>query len=316
MTDRPAKKPYVTGQWTADAAERLDAAVHRLADVSARRAREAIASGKVRLNGRVVVEVAAPVNPGDAVALDPGAPNPVKVQPHGVRIVYRDDDVLVVDKPAGLSTTPVPDDDGEPTALHAAIRLCRGGRPAKVVHRIDRETSGLLVFARGTIAARAFRAQFDAHTIRRVYRCVVQGVPNPAAAVLTSMLVRDAGHGKRGSREGTFRVRPARTPDPGPMPGAGKIGITRYETLAAAGGQAALEVRPSTGRTHQIRIHLAEAGHPILGERVYARAPGAPRLALHAAVLGFVHPATGETLSFESRWPEDLADVRPLGRDW
>jgi 23S rRNA pseudouridine1911/1915/1917 synthase len=309
------KKPLVAAAWTADAAERLDSAMRSRAGLSGRRSRIAVATGKVKVNGKVVLDPAAPVKPGDAIAVDPGAPNPAKVQPHGVRVVFRDDHLIIVEKPPMMNTAPVPDSE-DPTVLHAVIKLCRGGRPPKVVHRIDRETSGLLMFARGAQVARALRPMFDAHEIRRVYRCVVEGVPKPDAALLSSMMVRDAGHGKRGSREGTFKIRPLRTPDPGPMPGFGKLAITRYETMAVAGTRAALEVRPSTGRTHQIRVHLAELGSPILGEHVYARVGGAPRLALHAAVIGFTHPVTGKPLSFESPWPEDLADVRPLGKDW
>lgn len=309
------RQPYVRGEWTVEMAERLDAALHRLAGLGRGRARQAIRTGKVRVGGQRVLAPETRVGPGDRIALDPAAPNPARTEPLGVRLVYRDEHLLVIDKPAGLPTTPLPDGE-EQTALHAAIRLCRGGGRPKVVHRLDRDTSGLLVFARSAEVARAFRAAFEDHRVRRVYRCVVAGVPQPPEALLSSMLVRDAGGGRRGSRRGTFRVRPARSPDPGPMPGPGKLAITRYRTVAVHGDRAALEVRLSTGRTHQIRIHLAEHGCPVLGERVYARAGGAPRLALHAARLGFTHPVTGAPLEFESPWPADLAGVRPRGRDW
>lgn len=301
--------------WTVETPGRLDATVRALADLSNSKARRAVSTGKISVDGRRVLDPATPVAEGAEITLNMAAPNPTREEADGLRVVHRDDHLLVVDKPAGMVTAPTPRDTSG-TALHAATALCKkGGRP-KVVHRLDKLTSGLLVFARSAAVARALRDALDAHAVQRVYRCVALGVPTEAEGLISSMLVRDAGQGRRGSRPGTFRVRDARNPSPGPMPGTGKLAVTRYTTVTRTAERAALEVRLETGRTHQIRIHLAEMGHPILGERVYARVAGAPRQALHAARLTLRHPVTGAMLTFASPWPDDLVNVTPRGRDW
>ncbi len=296
-------------------AGRLDAAVKVGAELSNSKARDAVRTGKVFVNGERVTDPAFAVRAGTRVKLDPAAPDPRRTEPMGVKLRFRDDHVLVIDKPSGLLTAPLPEGD-EQTALHAAHQLCRGPRRPKIVHRLDRLTSGLLVLARSVPSARALRAALDAHEVQREYRAVVAGNPSRREAMLTSMLVPDAGEGRRGSREGTFRVRAANLPDPGPMPGKGKLAITRYRVAARKDDRAALEVRLSTGRTHQIRIHLAELGCPVLADPVYGDGLGAPRLCLHAARLSFNHPVTRERMVFESRWPADLAEVTPVGKGW
>lgn len=301
--------------WTAESSSRLDAALKAQIKASNNQARRAVRTGKVFVDGRRQLDPGFPVKPGMTLALDPAAPNPARTEPMGVKLVYRDDWLLIIDKPAGLLSTPTGHAETE-TALHAAMKLCSKGRPPKVVHRLDKLTSGLMVFARGVPATRALRAAIEARTMRRTYRCVVAGVPEQPRGLISSMLLRDAGRGRRGSRAGTLKVRPIRARDPGPMPGAGKLAITRYEQRAVAGDRAALELRLSTGRTHQIRIHLAELGCPVLGERVYARNDEAPRHALHAARLSLNHPHTGDLLRYESRWPADLAKIEPIGSGW
>lgn len=301
--------------WVAEADGRLDAAVRLGTPLSSSKAKKAILTGKVQVEGVRVSDPAAWIKTGQVLGLDMAAPNPDRTEPFGLRLVYRDDHILVVDKPAGLAAAPLPNDDRD-TALTGASRLCRSGPRPKVVHRLDMHTSGLMVFARGVPAARALRLMLDDHVVKRTYRCVVSGCPNNPTGMISSMLVRDAGEERRGSRRGTLRTRPAEDPDPGPMPGTGKLAITRYKVVARAPGRAALEVELATGRTHQIRIHLAEIGCPLLGEQVYARNPDAPRQALHAAYLAFPHPVTGEPMRFESPWPKDLKLVTPIGRGW
>jgi len=302
-------------EWHAASAGRLDAEVRGAAELSHRQARAAVRSGKVRLDGERVLDPAARVEAGAALVLDPAAPNPARTEPLGLRRVYRDDDLLVVDKPAGLNATPVRGSD-EPSALLGAHRLCRGPRRPKIVHRLDRDTSGLMIFARGVDMARALRAAFDAHEIDRMYRCVIEGRPPRPDGLVYSVLLENAGRGRRGSKPGSFRCLPADREDPPPHKGPGQLAITRFHTVAHTEHRAALEVRLATGRTHQIRIHLAELGCPVLGERVYARTPGAPRTALHSATLGLRHPRTGQPLELESRWPADLASVTPRGSGW
>ena len=172
--------------------------------------------------------------------------------------------------------------------------------PVRAVHRIDRETSGLVVFARNVPAGRILAEQFRLHTTRRRYLALVVG--RAAAGTIESHLVRDRGDGRRGSAE---------TED-------GKLAITHVSPLEHFGDAYTLvECRLETGRTHQIRIHLSERGHHLCGERVYAQSrrngprdeSRAPRVMLHAAELGFVHPVTGAELLFESPLPRDIREV-------
>ncbi|MGK0359147.1 MAG: 23S rRNA pseudouridine1911/1915/1917 synthase [Bradymonadia bacterium] len=299
---------------TTDAA-RLDVQVKRGFALSNNKARNAIHTGKIFVDDVRVTDIGQQVPAGAQLRLEVNAPNPVRNEPQGVRMLFRDDYILVLDKPSGLLSSPLPNDD-EPSALTAAQSLCKGPRRPKIVHRLDRDTSGLLVFARGTVAARQLQESIKSRTMHRTYACVTDGTPVESTGMITSMLVRDRGDGRRGSRESSLRVRPINQPAPGPQPGSGRLAVTRYEIVAQKGSSCALEVRLGTGRTHQIRIHLAEIRCPLLGERVYERVGGAPRQALHAMRLAFPHPATGKPLSFRSPWPVDLADMPILGPDW
>lgn len=301
--------------WVADEAGRLDATVKKGTPLSNNKARDAVRTGKVQLDGERVRDPAAWVQVGQTLHLDMAAPNPDRTEPFGLQLVYRDQHIVVVDKPAGLPSAPLPN-DARPTALDGVKKMLRNAPGPKVVHRLDMRTSGLMVFARGVPAARKLRDMLDAHEVRRVYRCVVAGAPRYNSGLITSMLVKDAGQGRSGSRGNTLRTRPVGDPDPGPMPGPGKHAITRFWVRERAAGHAALEVELSTGRRHQIRIHLAEIGCPVLGEAVYARNGEAPRQALHSAVLELAHPRTGQPLRFESPWPNDLRMVTPIGKGW
>jgi 23S rRNA pseudouridine1911/1915/1917 synthase len=187
--------------------------------------------------------------------------------------------------------------------------LARGGPPAPVraVHRLDKETSGLVVFARTPEAESALGKQFRAHAVERSYLAVVRG--RACEGRIESRLVRNRGDGRRGSTTEA---------------GGGQHAVTHVRLVEALGEYSLVECRLETGRTHQVRIHLGEAGTPLCGERVYDRPPhgrplpdasGFPRVALHAAVLGFEHPATGERLLWRSPLPQDMADlVRRLRR--
>jgi 23S rRNA pseudouridine1911/1915/1917 synthase len=192
----------------------------------------------------------------------------------------------------------------------------RGARgvppPVRAVHRLDRDTSGIMVFARTHAAERNLAEQFRRHTTHRRYLTIVEG--KIEAQTITSHLVRDRGDGRRGSAEQSG----------GKIdPGSGKLAVTHVKPIevlkadARSGGYSLVQCQLETGRTHQIRIHLSENGHPVCGEKVYrqprfgkmpADKSGAPRLALHAAELGFVHPVTGKTLRFQAALPPDLAE--------
>lgn len=264
----------------------------------------------------------------------PAAPPP---REEDVRIRYLDEHLAVVEKPAGMTSVrhaeerqwpqrrkqlqPTLEDllprviskktkgakktKGSPKAARRGLHEARRSKPATVspvrpVHRLDRETSGLMVFARTVPAERSLGEQFRRHTAYRRYIAVAQGeVP---AQTIESRLVRDRGDGRRGSTT---------------QPGIGKRAVTHVTPIERLDGYTLIECRLQTGRTHQIRIHLAEQGHPLCGETIYQRPlfgkprpdpSGAGRLALHAAELAFDHPITGEHLEFQAPAPRDLAE--------
>lgn len=190
-------------------------------------------------------------------------------------IVHEDADLVVVDKPAGLLTAPTPESDRNNLARLLEEKL---GAPIFVVHRIDLETSGLLVFARTEEANRALAERFRVHDVERLYLAALRGV-----------LAEDA-----------------RTVD---LPVAGRRAVTHLQVVERFPSATLVQCRLETGRTHQIRLHTQHLRHPILGDRRYGEPSpiDPPRMALHAAVLGIVHPRTGEALRFERPWPDDLA---------
>jgi 23S rRNA pseudouridine1911/1915/1917 synthase len=229
---------------------------------------------------------------------------------------YADAHVVVVEKPAGLTTMRHAEEEAEfgrrarrylpPTLADLLPGLLAQGKPGRqppvrAVHRIDKETSGLVVFARTAAAESNLGRQFRAHGIDRRYLVVVRGRARPGR--IESWLVRDRGDGRRGS---------------GAAPGDGQRAVTHVRVVKELGEYTLVECRLETGRTHQVRIHLGEAGTPLCGERVYDRPPngkplpdgsGARRVMLHAAALGFDHPATGKRMQWSAPPPKDMADL-------
>jgi 23S rRNA pseudouridine1911/1915/1917 synthase len=283
---------------------------HGLA-VSWSQARRWIATGKVRVGGETVIDPASRPAAGAAVLLRMAAPR-VGAEPGG-RIVFDDAQVVVLDKPAGVSSVPYEAREGGTAMDLVRAHWRRAGRAAteaalRVVHRIDKETSGLIAFAKTAAAERALQARFRAHDIERTYLCVVHG--HLTDRRIESRLIEDRGDGLRGSTTGRFQR--------GRGASAGKRAVTHVRAIEAVGPDAMLcEVRLETGKTHQIRIHLAENGHPLVGERVYIRDFAhagreplpSPRLLLHAATLGFDHPIDGTPLRLESPLPPDFKAV-------
>ena len=260
--------------------------------------RRLIETGKVSVNGSVQRETAARVAPGAQIELRMAAARqrPGPRLPAGA-IVHLDPHVVVVQKPAGIST--VPYDESETGTLDELVRaeLGRKEAPLGIVHRIDKETSGLVLFARNLSAKLALKNQFRVHSVRRRYRAIVHG--SVRDRTISSRLVQDRGDGRRGSTNN---------------PTLGRESITHVFFREALQGATLIECRLETGRTHQIRIHLSEAGHPLVGERVYAKnnphpTIAAPRLMLHAMQLGFRHPTTNVELDFEQPLPEDFLTV-------
>jgi 23S rRNA pseudouridine1911/1915/1917 synthase len=281
-----------------------------------------IAARHVRVNGDLCLDPARRLKEGETVEIL-SRPAPRLQAPETLVIRHLDEHVVVVEKPAGMNTVrhPAERDWSErrralsPTLddlLLKAIARQEQKPPRgrlRVVHRLDKETSGLVVFARSVAAERGLGMQFHAHTVERCYLAIVPGELTPRT--IKSHLVRDRGDGRRGSSH---------------APHQGKEAITHVEIVELLPEYTLTACRLETGRTHQIRIHLAEAGHPVCGEKVYNRpyrAPsppagegrvrgnqpddsGAPRLALHAAVLGFQHPVTGQALRWEMPLPPDL----------
>jgi 23S rRNA pseudouridine1911/1915/1917 synthase len=276
----------------------------------------ALATGRrVAVGGSLCMDPARRLKEGEVVEILPKAAPVVRGErPDDVVIRHLDEDVVVVEKASGISTVRHPaerqwkDDRRElvPTlddVTQEAIAWRFGTKRhvlprMRIVHRLDKDTSGLVVFARSVRAERDLGRQFKAHTVVRRYIAIVPGHVRPQT--FSTWLVRDRGDGRRGS---------------GPEAAGGKHAVTHVDVLERLSRHTVLACQLETGRTHQIRIHLAEAGHPVCGEAVYNRRPdgpaipdesGAPRLALHAAELGFVHPESGKELFWQMAPPPDL----------
>ena len=295
---------------------RLDKALAEAVPLYSReRLKNLVQGGRLSGPAGVIWDPATKMKGGEALTLDvPEArPSDTVAQDIPLTIVHEDDHLLVVDKPAGLVVHPAAGNyDG--TMVNALLHHCAGrlsgiggvARPG-IVHRIDKDTSGLLVVAKTDKAHEGLAAQFARHDVDRRYTAVVGGVPVPPAGRIEGALARST----------TNRQKMAIVKD-----GRGKHAITHFRTVAAFDGAAQVECRLETGRTHQIRVHMASIGHSLLGDAVYGRTPGklAPllkylafeRQALHAATLGFVHPVTQEKLCFESPLPADM--VALIGR--
>ncbi len=284
-----------------EAGERLDRALAAVAGVARSQARRWIDEGRVRLAGRPA-RAARRVAMGDELEATPPEPVAMRLVPEAIplSVLHEDADLIVIDKPPGLVVHPAPG-HLEGTLVHALLHHCGdlagiGGvlRPG-IVHRLDRGTSGVLVAAKNDAAHRHLADQFRDHTVERVYLALVRGVPGPE----TGRVERAIGRHRRDRKRMSVRTeagREART-------------AWRVRRRFPGAGYALLEVRPETGRTHQIRVHLAAAGLPIVGDPVYGRARKAAieRPALHAAVLGFTHPRSGERLRFEAPPAPDFA---------
>jgi 23S rRNA pseudouridine1911/1915/1917 synthase len=278
-----------------------------LGEVSWSRARELCRSGRVQIDERPATDPAQRVASGARVKVDPAAPRARKGVLPERALVHVDADVVVVNKPAGILSVPFEQGDRDTLidVTRAAVRRrgTRGFDPELgCVHRLDVDTTGLLMFTRNLAAKRVLAQQFREHSVHRRYVALVHGAP--IGRTFDTVLVRDRGDGLRGSW-GHFR-RPRGKP-----PEDAQRAVTHVRVLERLAGAALVECQLETGRQHQIRIHLSEAGHPLLGERVYIRdfrepLIEAPRPMLHARELGFVHPRDAQRLWFEAQPPEDF----------
>ena len=277
--------------------ERLDRFLARQSeDLSRSRLQRLISEGLVTLEGRSV-RAASRLEPGQRVSVTVPDPSPTHLEPQDipVEVVYEDSDIVVVDKPAGLTVHPAP---GHPdgTLVNAVLAICPdlqgvGGhlRPG-IVHRLDKDSSGLLVVAKNDRAHARLSGQLKERAFTKRYLALVRGRLSPAEAVIQAPLGRDPSNRKRiaivtGGREAT----------------------TTYKAVRLLEGYTLAEVSPSTGRTHQIRVHFASLGHPLAGDATYGNAdPRLGRHFLHAQTLGFKHPSSGEYVEFTSPLPEEL----------
>ncbi|MDP1598675.1 RluA family pseudouridine synthase [Phenylobacterium sp.] len=286
-------------------------------DLSRARIQALMAQGLISLRGAVLTDASAKALAGDYQILIP-PPAPADPQPEAIplSILYEDADLIVVEKPPGMAVHPAPGNETG-TLVNALLHHCGaslsgiGGvaRPG-IVHRIDKETSGVLVAAKSDAAHQGLSKLFATHDIDRVYVALVRGAPTPVSGTIQSRLGRSTHDRKKiavlktGGREAITHYRTERTFGPPGKPTAARISC-----------------QLETGRTHQIRVHMASKGTPCLGDPVYGSGPpagpvreavaeaGLKRQALHAAVLGFVHPVTGERLRFESPLPADMAQL-------
>lgn len=318
--------------------DRLDKALARdvpeEASLSRSRIARLLAEGAVRREGAAVTDAKAGVAEGEVYEIAVPAPVGVATRAEAIplTILYEDDDLIVVDKPAGMVVHPAPGSPGQTLVnalLHHAgdsLSGIGGERRPGIVHRIDKDTSGLLVVAKTDRAHHGLAKQFETHSAERLYLALVHGMPDPADPRLRG--IRGASFEPGGvlkvttrlARHRTDRQRQAVTFE------GGRHAVTRVRAVESFGHPPAVtlvECRLETGRTHQIRVHMAHIGHGLVGDPVYGgrRKPSAaalgaeaaaavaafPRQALHAATLGFVHPASGELLRFESPLPQDMA---------
>ncbi len=299
--------PAAHGGW------RLDRALAAgLPHMSRERLKALIAAGHVRRGDLTVSDPASKVGADDDFSVDVPPPQPLhnEAQDLALVVAYEDDDLIVIDKPAGLVVHPAAGNlDG--TLVNALLHHCAGrlsgiggvARPG-IVHRIDKDTSGLIVAAKTDRAHEGLSAQFAAHTIDRRYKAIVSGVPAMPSGTVDAPLARSPHDRKK-----MAIVEGAR----------GKRAVTHWSLLTALKGAALVECRLETGRTHQVRVHMASLGHPLLGDPAYGRTN--PRLkpvletlnfrrqALHAALLGFEHPVSKQNLSFVSDMPPDMQEL-------
>jgi 23S rRNA pseudouridine1911/1915/1917 synthase len=317
MSQPPPANPIRFVPGPGDAGQRIDRALAgAIGFMSRSRVKALIDEGRLLRDGKPVTEPAEPVRAGAVYILDVPPPAPATPLPQTIpfAILHEDRDLIVLDKPAGLVVHPAPGNpDG--TLVNALLAHCGPGftgigaekRPG-IVHRLDKDTSGVMVVAKTQLASDSLTAAFAARNLDRAYLALCWSLPNPLTGEIEGAIGRDKRDRKR------MAV----------VTNGGKQALTRYRTLRAwQTSVALLECRLATGRTHQIRVHLSSRGHPVVGDPLYLRrVPGVartvpeparqalldfPRQALHAARLGFAHPRTGAPLSFETALPPDMA---------
>ena len=296
------------------AGDRVDAAAARITGVSRSRIAELIESGGVRLAGVRVEKPSQRVEAGDMLEVDLSKPERVaEITPQvveGVRIVHDDPHIVVVDKPVGVAAHPSVGWDGPSVVEHlagAGFRISTSGAAERqgIVQRLDVGTSGLMVVAKSERAYTVLKQAFRDRTVDKTYHALVQGHPDPFEGTIDAPIARHPGSDWKMA-----------------VVAGGRRSVTHYETIEAFRAATLLRIHLETGRTHQIRVHMAAIKHPCVGDPLYGADPvlaarlGLARQWLHATELGFVHPATGEYVTFVSPYPADLQHALDLVREW
>lgn len=282
---------------------RLDVWAASYLEVSRKRARNLIESGDLKLNG-AVAKPSRLIRPGDV--LEGAVPDQplakLEAEPGTVPVVFQDDHVLVVDKPAGIAVHPGAG-RRKGTLVNVLLGMGISLAPAAgkvrpgMVHRLDRDTSGLMVLAKTDEAYWGLVPQVARREMKREYRAIVAGIPNPKRGTINAALGRDP------RKHDQFVV----------VSAGGRKAVTHYELIEVVGRASMVKVTLETGRTHQIRVHFAACGWPVLGDRAYSRSrvgdQGIGRQALHAAKLSFAHPVSGLPMNFSSPLPADMQEL-------
>ena len=291
--------------------ERVDAALARMTGLSRTKAGEICAGGGVRLYGAALSK--SDRLPADALLeVDMPAPRPVgpvATPVEGLGVLYEDEDVIVIDKPAGVAAHPSmgwdgPDVLGALTAMHVRVATSGAAERQGIVSRLDVGTSGVMVVAKSEIAYCVLKRAFREHTVNKVYHALVQGHLDPTSGTI------DAPIGRHPSREWRMAV----------IDG-GRESVTHYDVIESMPTADLAEVHLETGRTHQIRVHMAALGHPCVGDETYgasqclSRRTGLVRQWLHAHELGLAHPVTGQWMTWRSNYPADLVHALDVLRD-
>lgn len=296
------------------AADRLDRALAQATGLSRERVKALVAAGAATLDGQVMANASAKAAAGQSFVLAVPPPEPLAAEPQAIPIdvVFEDADLIVVDKPAGMVVHPAAG-NASGTLVNALLHHCAGrlsgingvARPG-IVHRIDKDTSGLLVVAKSDAAHEGLARQFADHSITRRYLAVCAGHPLPPSGTIAGRI----------GRSEKDRKKMAVLPDHATR---GKRAVTHYATLQRLRDASLIVCRLETGRTHQVRVHCASIGHSLLGDQVYGTTPkalrstlaelGFARQALHAATLGFDHPISGERIRFQAEMPIDMREL-------
>ncbi len=294
--------------------DRIDAAAARMTGLSRSRVAELVEAGAVQLDGVVVEKPSLRVRTGAMLEVELDAiPSGVQVTPReveGVRIVHDDRDLVVVDKPVGVAAHPSVGWEGPSVVEHlagAGFRISTSGAPERqgIVQRLDVGTSGLMVVAKSEHAYTVLKQAFRDRTVDKTYHALVQGHPDPFQGTIDAPIGRHPGNDWKMA-----------------VVDGGRHSVTHYETLEAHRAATLLKIHLETGRTHQIRVHMAAIKHPCVGDPTYGADPvvaeklGLKRQWLHAVELSFTHPGTGEWVTFNSPYPDDLQRALDLVRSW